>query len=177
MDPIFVNRCAFNKRNLLEMTKYTRRTMRTVVYLSATLLILSGLFDLIWLNEVTQGLLWLALGIIFLAYTLLLPHVSVNAMLKRYDALYHTEIASELQFFKENITTRSEQTNAQTNVLYPQIKWVIRTKHLYLLQMSAQLVLLVDKEGFTTGSCEDFEIFIRDRAASAKFLFPRRTRV
>ena len=176
MDPIFVNRCAFDKRNLLEMTKYTRRTMRTVVYLSATLLILSGLFDLIWLGGVSKGLLWLGLGLLFLVYTLLLPHLSVRTMLKRYDALYHTEIVSELQFFKDNITTRSEQTNAQTNVLYPQIKWVIRTKHLYLLQMSAQLVLLVDKEGFTTGSCEDFEIFIRDRAASAKFLFPRRTR-
>lgn len=176
MEPKFVNRCTFSKVNLLEMTKYTRRKTRTIVYMSAALLILSGLFDLIWVQEVTQGLLWLGLGVFFLVYTLLLPHLSVKAMLKRYDALYHTEIVSELQFFEDNITTSSEQTHAHTNILYPQIKWVIRTKHLYLLQLSAQLVLLVDRAGFVTGSGEDFEPFIREKSTSAKFLFHRRTR-
>lgn len=176
MEPKFVNRCAFSKENLLEMTKYTRRSTRLIVYVSACVLILSSLASFFLAHDVTQGLLWLGLGAFFFAYTLLLPHLSVKTMLKRYDALYHAEIVSELQFFEGSIITSSEQTHAQTNILYPQIKWVIRTKRLYLLQLSAQLVLLVDRAGFVTGSSEDFEPFIRGKATSAKFLLHRRTR-
>jgi hypothetical protein len=64
MDPIFVNRCAFNKSNLLEMTKYTRRSMRLIVYVSAGVLILSSLASFFLAHDVTQGLLWMASAVL-----------------------------------------------------------------------------------------------------------------
>ena len=176
MDPKFVNRCTFNKSNLLEMVKFNRRWLRILVYVCSAIILLSAAFEFILADDVTQGSLWLALGLFFLVYTLLLPRISAKTMLKRYDTLYHAQIVSELQFFEDRIATSSEQTHAQTTILYPQIKRVIRTKNLYLLQLSAQLVLLVDRAGFVSGSGEAFEPFIRQKATSARFVFPRRTR-
>jgi hypothetical protein len=94
--------------------------------------------------------------------------------LKRYQVLYHAEVVSELQFFEDHVLMQSEQSKEHIELQYAQIKKVIRTKNLYLLQLGAQLILLTDKTGFANGaSCSAFEGFIRQKASRAKFRFPR----
>lgn len=85
--------------------------------------------------------------------------------------LYHTEIESELQFFDDSILSLSEQTKTESRLDYTQIKTVLRTKNLYIIRLGAQLVLLVDKYGFTKGGCADFEMLMRQKAVKAKIKF------
>lgn len=177
MDPIFVNRCTFNKKNLTEMIKNTRGGLRALVYVCGAILLLITLVEYFVLYDFSMAFFSLFLGLFFIVYTALLPRLSARITLKRYQVLYHAEVVNELRFYEDAIATHSEQTHAETSVAYSQIKRVIRTKNLYLLQLGAQLVLLVDKVGFEHGDCAGFEQFIKEKATSARFVFPRRTRV
>lgn len=177
MEPIFVNRCTFNKKNLTEMIKHTRGGLRALVYVCGAVLLLVALVEYFILYDFSMAFFSFFLGLFFTVYMALLPRLSARITLKRYQVLYHTEVISELRFFEDTIATYSEQTRAETSINYTQIKRVIRTKNLYLLQLGAQLVLLVDKVGFERGDCDGFEQFIKGKATSARFVFPRRTRV
>ncbi len=54
---------------------------------------------------------------------------------------------------------------------YVKVTRVLRTKNLYVIRLSAQLVLLVDKNGFTKGDCAGFEALMKQKATKAKFNF------
>lgn len=176
MDPIFVNRCTFNKKNLMEMTKHTRRGLRVLVYVCGAILLLTALVEYFVPYDFSMAFYSLFLGLFFSVYMAFLPRLSARITLKRNNTLYHAEVVSELRFYADHFASSSEQTHAHTDINYPQIRRVIRTKHLYLLQLDAQLVLLADKAGFADGaSCAAFESFLREKATRARFVFPRRT--
>ena len=42
MEPVFINHCALNKKNLAEMAKHTRRGARVIVNICSVLLLLVG---------------------------------------------------------------------------------------------------------------------------------------
>ncbi|MEN6596040.1 MAG: YcxB family protein [Clostridiaceae bacterium] len=178
MEPKFVNSCAHNKKNLVEMSKHTRRGARVLVIVCALFLLLIALFEYFVIYDFSMAFFSLFLGAFFFVYIQLLPRISARTTLKRYQVLYHADVVSELQFFEDHILMQSEQTKEHIELQYAQIKKVVRTKNLYLLQLSAQLVLLADKAGFQSGaSCLAFEGFLRQKAVRARFIFSRRTRV
>ena len=176
MEPVFINHCPLNKRNLAEMSKHTRRGARVIVYICSVLLLLVALTEYFVIYDFSTAFFALFLGVFFFAYVQLLPRISARMTLKRYQVLYHAEVVSELQFFDDHILMQSEQSKEHIELQYEQIKRVIRTKTLYLLQLDAHLVLLADKAGFQNGaSCITFEAFLRQKAIRARFVFPRKT--
>ena len=178
MEPMFINHCAHNKKNLAEMARHTRRGARVIVITCSIILLLIALFEYFVIYDLSTAFFSLFLGAFFFVYVQLLPRISARMTLKRYQVLYHAEVVSELQFFEDHILMQSEQSKEHTELQYEQIKKVIRTKNLYLLQLSAQLVLLADKAGFANGaSCQAFEAFLRQKAIRARFAIPRKTRV
>ena len=178
MEPVFVNFCSLNKKNLADMAKHTRRGARVIVNICAVLLLIVALLEYFVIYDFSMAFFSLFLGAFFFAYVQLLPRISARMTLKRYQVLYHAEVVSELQFFDDHILMQSEQSKEQIDIQYAQMKRVIRTKNLYLLQLGAQLVLLADKAGFQNGaSCSAFEAFLREKAIRARFVFPRKTRV
>ena len=178
MEPVFINHCTLNKKNLAEMAKHTRRGARVIVNICSVLLLLVALTEYFVIYDFSTAFFALFLGVFFFAYVQLLPRISARMTLKRYQVLYHAEVVSELQFFEDHVLMQSEQSKEHIELQYAQIKKVIRTKNLYLLQLGAQLILLADKTGFSDGaSCSAFEGFIRQKASRSKFRFPRRTRV
>ena len=178
MEPVFVNFCTLNKKNLADMAKHTRRGARVIVNICSVLLLIIALFEYFVIYDFSTAFFSLFLGAFFFAYIQLLPRISARMTVKRYQVLYHAEIVSELQFFDDHILMQSEQSKEHIELQYEQIKKIIRTKNLYLLQLDAHLVLLADKAGFKNGaSCGAFEAFLRQKAIRARFVFPRKTRV
>lgn len=178
MEPLFINHCAHNKKNLAEMVKHARRGVRVIVNICAVFLLIIALIEYFVIYDFSTAFFSFFLGLFFFVYVQLLPRIAARMTLKRYKVLFQAEVISELQFFEDHVLMQSEQSKEHIEIQYAQIKRVIRTKNLYLLQLGAQLILLADKTGFANGaSCQEFEGFIRQKAARAKFVFPKRTRV
>jgi len=171
MESYFENKCRFSKANLLEMTKRIRKPSTINLFVcSAMLLVCSAVF-FFYLYDLALGFAALFLALFFIFFSLLLPRVSVNRLQKQHRELYHAEIVSELAFYDDHLFSTSEQTKGEIKTDYTQIKRILRTQHLYLLQLGVQVVYLVDRNGFTKGNAADFEAFIREKATRAKIRF------
>lgn len=171
MEALLVNKCAFNKENLTEMVKTTRKASRIVITVCVVVFLLLAAVNYFLLYDVFMTIIMLFCAAFFGVFEALVPGISVKKILKRYDELYHTEIVSELHFFEDSIFSTCPQTKAESTILYPQIKKVLRSKNLYIIRLGAQLVLLVKKDGFTKGGCADFELMMRQKATKAKIKY------
>ncbi|MEN6596041.1 MAG: YcxB family protein [Clostridiaceae bacterium] len=171
MEALLINQCAFNKEHLTEMTRAIRKTSSAIIFICSAVLLSVSLLGFFFVRDpfIAYGSLFFAL--FFFYFNLYISRNSVKLTMKRYMELYHTEIESELQFFDDSILSLSEQTKTESRLDYTQIKTVLRTKNLYIIRLGAQLVLLVDKYGFTKGGCADFEMLMRQKAVKAKIKF------
>lgn len=171
MEALLVNKCAYNKENLTEMVKATRKFATTVLLVCVVILILlSGVYAF-YLYDLLMAGLTLFFAALFGVYEVLVPTAGVKKVLKRYQELYHTEVESELFFCEDSILNTSPQTKGESTIIYSQIKKVLRTKNLYIIRIGAQLVLIVHKDGFSKGGCADFEVLMRQKATQAKIKY------
>ncbi len=171
MEALLVNRCVFSKENLLEMTKAIRKSSSIALIVCSVILFAVSILNFTVKANVTTGFVMLVLAVFFGVFDLWLPGYTANSMYKRYQMIYHKEISSELQFFDDSILSLGEQAKAESRMSYVKVTRVLRTKNLYIIRLSAQLVLLVDKNGFTKGDCAGFEALMKQKATKAKFNF------
>ncbi len=171
MEALLVNRCVFTKENLLEMTKAIRKSSSIALIVCSVILFAVSILNFTVKANVTTGVVMLVLAIFFGLFDLWLPGYTAKSMYKRYQMIYHKEISSELQFFDDSILSLGEQAKAESRMSYGKVTRVLRTKSLYIIRLSAQLVLLVDKNGFTKGDCTGFETLMKQKATKAKFNF------
>ena len=71
-------------------------------------------------------------------------------------------------FYDDCIVSTNSADNSEVKIDYGKIIKVMQSKNLYLLVMKQKLVIMVNKNGFEKGNCEDFEKFIRTKAVNAK---------
>ena len=171
MEALLVNNCAFSKEHLTDMVKTTRKASRIVIAVCVVVFLLLAAVNYFLLYDVFMAIMMLFCALFFGVFEALVPGISVKKILKRYDELYHTEVVSELHFGEDSIFSTSPQTKSESTILYPQIKRVLRSKNLYIIRLGAQLVLLVDKYGFTKGGCADFELLMKQKATNAKIKY------
>jgi len=171
MEALLVNRCVFSKENLLEMTKAIRKSSSIALIVCSVILFAVSILNFTVKANVTTGFVMLVLAIFFGVFDLWLPGYTANSMYKRYQMIYHKEISSELQFFDDSILSLGEQAKAESRMSYVKVTRVLRTKNLYIIRLSAQLVLLVDQNGFSKGDCAGFEALMKQKATKAKFNF------
>lgn len=171
MEALLINKCTFNKANLLEMTKAIRKSASIALIACSVILFAVSVLNFVVKDSVSTGIVMLVLAVFFGVFDLWLPGYTANAMYKRYQMIYHKEIFSELQFFDDSILSLGEQAKAESHMSYAKVTRVIRTKSLYIIRLSAQLVLLVDQNGFSKGDCAGFEALMKQKATKAKFNF------
>ncbi|MEN6420246.1 MAG: YcxB family protein [Clostridiaceae bacterium] len=171
MEALLVNRCVFSKENLLEMTKAIRKSSSIALIVCSIILLVVSMLNFVVKGNVSTGIVMLVLAVFFGVFDLWLPGYTAKSMYKRYQMIYHKEISSELQFFDDSILSLGEQAKAESRMSYAKVTRVISTKCLYVIRLNAQLVLLVDKNGFEKGDCAGFETLIKQKATKAKFNF------
>lgn len=171
MEPILINKCAYNKDVLTEMTRAVRKPSAVVLSLCAVVLLgvsFAGFFAAH--NAVlAYGSLFLSLFLFYL--NLLIPFNSVKLALKRYWELYRAPVVSELRFFEESVLYVCPQSQTEKTFAYADLKTVLRTRNLHILRFGERTTLLAHKDGFEKGDGATLESLLREKAVHANIKF------
>lgn len=173
MEPIFKNHCCYSKEILLELTKASRKALRIALCAVVLLYCLIVAFFCFVFESYGYAIILLLLAIGFFIFCLYVPHLNANKTYKRYLTLYHVPVETETVFSQAQIIGYNLQTGGQTHIDYNQIQKVTQTDHLYLLRLSQQLVLLIDKQDFSVGDPREFLSFLKQKAPQAVFNIPK----
>ncbi len=169
MEALFINKFKHTKENLIEMNRSYNGIKIFIlrVVLFAAFLILSA-FWIFELYDIISGIATLVLGIIFAVLPTIVDRYKAGKEEKRLLILYN-EIPESTTFFNDDhLFSTSETTNGELKLEYNKIIKVKQSKNLYLLILKERLVVMVDKNRFEKGTCEEFEEFIKSKAINAK---------
>lgn len=169
MEALFINKFKHTKENLIEMNRSYNGIKIFIlrIVLFAAFLILSA-FWIFELYDIISGIATLVLGIIFAALPTIVDRYKAGKEEKRLLILYNEIPESTTYFNDDHLFSTSETTNGELKIEYNKIIKVKQSRNLYLLILKERLVVMVDKNRFEKGSCEDFEEFIKAKAINAK---------
>ncbi len=169
MDALFINKFNHTKENLIEMNQAYKGIKFIIirVILFAAFLILSA-FWIFELWDIISGIGTLVLGVIFAILPSILDRYKISKDEKRLILLYDEIPESTTCFYDDHLLSKSETTNGELNLEYKKIIKVKQSRNLYLLILKERLVVMVDKNRFEKGTCEEFEEFIKSKAVNAK---------
>ncbi len=169
MEPVFINKFKHTKESFVEMNKKYSGFMRIffgtlflIVFLALSLLGYFVLYDL------TYAIIVAVLGVFFAIY----PSVRIYILARKREnvllELYEEIPECDTMFFDEYIMSVNLTNKAEIKLEYNKIKKIKQSKNMYLLILSKSLVIMVNKNGFEKGTCEEFEEFIKCKAVNAK---------
>ncbi len=169
MDALFINKFKHTKENLIEMNCAYKGIKFVIirVILFAAFLILSA-FWIFELWDIISGIGTLVLGVIFAILPSILDRYKISKDEKRLILLYNEIPESTTYFYDDHLLSKSETTNGELKLEYKKIIKVKQSRNLYLLILKERLVVMVDKNRFEKGTCEEFEEFIKLKAVNAK---------
>lgn len=169
MEPVFVNKYIHTKDLFIEMNhKYNELQIILLGSLFFVLFIGLSLLGYFCLDNIPYSVATAILGIIFTFYPYFRIKIIAAKREKQYLELFGTIPESETLFFDDRIESVSRTTNAELKLEYEKIKKIKQSKNMYLLILSKSLVVMVNKNGFIKGDCEDFADFIKGKAINAK---------
>lgn len=169
MEAIFINNFKQTKENYIEMNKkhsafsiYFLGALIFIIYLSLALIYYYISYDII------ISLVLALIGVLFPIY----PRIRINIIARKREKifieLYEKTPEGQTLFFDDHIFSFSETDKAEINIDYKKIKKIKQSKNLYLLILGNKVVIMVDKNRFQKGTCEEFEKFIKEKAVNAK---------
>ena len=169
MEALFVNKFETSKELTYEAAKAYRGKKFFIyqIVLFATFLVLAALW-IFELADVSKGISTLALGIIFWMLPIILDRYNAKKNEKRFLLLYNKLPESTTYFFNNNLLTVNDANNGELKVEYDKIIKIKQSKNLYLLILKEKMYIMVDKNRFEKGTCEEFEEFIKAKAVNAK---------
>ena len=117
------------------------------------------------------SLIALAVLAFFILLYVFLPHLQVNRIIQECRIFFGSEMVIQSAFFDSKLVISSVQMKKEMVIEYEQIVRILKTKHLFLLEMRDSFILFVDQSGFSKGNQKDFETFIQLCAKNAKIQF------
>ena len=169
METIFINKYIHTKESFIEMNKkYSEFTIIFFGVLFFVLFLALSLFGFLVLESISYTIVTAVLGIVFAFYPLIRIHILANKRDKQFHELFGTIPEAETLFFDDRIEGVSLTNKAELKLDYEKIKKIKQSKNMYLLILNKSLVVMVNKNGFEKGTCEEFEEFIKSKAVNAK---------
>ncbi len=168
METIFENHCTYT------FSKYhqLKRTLLKQILVTGYVLILISLAFLIFGVYKDVGVLKGIgmLGIIFFAFrSILSPMWLAYSDTKRDRKMYKNHhMETLINFYDDHLLAVNALSGSKTNIKYADIQYVKKSSSLYIIGMEQNLVLLVDKKGFTKGTKEEFCEFIKEKCENAE---------
>lgn len=169
MEPIFINKFKHTKENYIEMNKAYSVLTRLIfgllflaAYWALAFLIYFYLYDLV------TAIIIAVLGVTFAFYPYIRIYIIANKNEKQLLELYGTIPEAENSFFEDYLLSVSLTNKAELKLDYNKIIKVKQSRNMYLLILNKKLVVMVEKNNFEKGTCEEFEKFIKEKAVNAK---------
>ncbi len=95
-------------------------------------------------------------------------HIIANKQQKQFLILYNRTPEAITDFYDDHIKSTSITNKEEITIEYDKIIKLKQTKNLYLLTLKEKIILMIDKNNFEKGTCEDFEKFIISKSVNAK---------
>lgn len=167
MEPIFINKLKHSKEIYIEINKTYSKTSRLIIsLLILTVYLALALF--FYYYEIITAVLLGIIGIVFSFYPTARIYIFAKRREKQFIELYDTVPECETVFYDEYLFSVGITSKEELNINYTKIKKVKQSKNLYLLILGNKIVVMVDKNRFEKGTCEEFEEFIKNKAVNAK---------
>lgn len=168
MNIFFENNCTYTYDYYLQLKRKTMdKGFMTTGYVFLCIVTAVGVFGFIKGWNVL-GLTMTAAALFFL-YRLFVTPMRLAAFASRQNRKLHgKDVETVNQFFDDHILAVNKLTGNKTNIKYTEIRKLLQTKNLFIIGMEQGLVLLIDKDGFTEGSCGDFVSFMKERCVNAE---------
>ena len=127
-----------------------------------------AIFIFTYYRQITPAIIIFIFAIFMGIYPFIKNHVIENKRQKQFLAIYDEIPESFVNFYEDNLKTTTPANNAEITIEYDKITKLKQTKNLYLIILKQNLVVMVDKNEFKKGNCEEFEKFIVSKATKAK---------
>lgn len=169
MDAVFTNKFRHTKSNYAETYKGAYPLMKSPFYITLALLYFAlAFFIYFYFCDIIPAIIIAVMGVFFGFYPIIRLHIITNKQQKQFLSLYDEIPESITHFYDDCIISTSLTNKSEITVEYDKIIKLKQTKNLYLLTLKEKIILMVDKNEFEKGTCEEFEKFIVSKAVNAK---------
>lgn len=167
MEALFINKFKPTEEIIVEASKAFKK--KKVIIESTVILIFCLTCSLtLWITtKLPESLLFAAIGIFYIVSSILMDSYTEKKKAEQ-SLKSSSNTLSTFLFYDNNIATEDETTINKSIINYPSIIKVAQTPNLYLLFLSKKSFVIIDKNRFEKGSCEEFEEFIKAKAVNAK---------
>ncbi|MBR2867736.1 MAG: YcxB family protein [Clostridia bacterium] len=169
MEPVYINNLKQTRETLIEMNKTYSFASRITFQIAALIIygFLAFVLAYFYYNYIGAALI-AVLGVFLFFYPLIKLHSAAKKREKQILELYGSMLEGQTLFYDDCIVSTNSADKSEVKIDYGKIIKVKQSKNLYLLVMKQKLVIMVNKNDFEKGNCEDFEKFIRTKAVNAK---------
>lgn len=169
MKTIFENKCTYTYQYYLQLKKKTMdKDFVTTCYVALALAVCLMFFFLYkgWMSCVIAAIV----GVVFVLYRLVGTPMRLASFAARKNREIHggKDVETQNNFYEDHLLAINAFTMNRTNIKYVDILSLLETKDLYIIGMDKGLVLMLDKNGFTKGTREEFVEFMKEKCINAE---------
>ncbi len=169
MEPIFINKLKHSREIYIETNKAWSKVSRMIITFSILAVYLAlALFMYFYYYEIISAIILSIFGIVLSFYPTARFYIFARKREKQLIELYDEIPECETMFYDDHLLSVSITSKEEINIKYAKIRKIKQSKNLYLLELGNKLVVMVDKNRFEKGTCEEFEKFIIEKATEAK---------
>lgn len=169
MEPVLINKLKHTKEIFIEMNKTYSKASRTaisIIIFTFYLILALSLYFLCY--ETFSAVLLFVFGTVLSVYPTGRLYIFARKREKQLLELYDSVPECETLFYDDHLFSVGITSKEELNIKYTKIKKIKQSKNLYLLILGNKVVVMVDKNRFEKGNCEEFEKFIKEKAVNAK---------
>ena len=169
MEPLFINNFTHSKEMYIEMNKAYSFVSRLIFQIAVA--VIYGFLAVLlffYYGNYFSGAAIVLVGVFLFFYPLINTRIHAKKREKQLVELFGELPSAQNLFFDDYLLSISSADKSELRIEYDKIIKVSQSKNLYLLIMKQKLVIMVDRNRFEKGSCEEFEQFIRSKAVNVK---------
>lgn len=169
MEPLFINNFTHSKEMYIEMNKAYSFVSRLIFQIAVA--VIYGFLAVLlffYYGNYFSGAAIVLVGVFLFFYPLINTRIHAKKREKQLVELFGELPSAQNLFFDDYLLSISSADKSELRIEYDKIIKVRQSKNLYLLIMKQKLVIMVDKNRFEKGRCEEFEQFIKSKAVNAK---------
>lgn len=168
METLFENHCTytFSKYHQLK-----RALLKSILVTGYVLIAISLAFIILGIYKDVGILKVIGLfGLLFFVFrSVISPMMLAYNDTKRDRKMYkNKQMETLINFYDNYLFAVNALSGSKTKIEYADIQYVKKTRSLFIIGMEQNLVLLVDRKGFTKGTENEFAKFINDKCENAE---------
>lgn len=168
MTTIFENQCTYTYEYYLQLKRATLdKSFVNTCY--GALVIITALGVLTVVKSWYTFTIAAVAALIFVLYRLIGTPIRLASFAAKKNRQVHgRDIETTNHFYEDHLLAVNTLSQSKTNIKYEEVCSLVQSRDLFIIGMEQGLVLLIDKNGFSKGTGEEFLIFMREKCVNAE---------